>query len=161
MRHIIDYSSERELIGSRLADTAEPDWEEHGDWPILKEICGRYDIGDGLSASEQLSKTLDKSIFENKTQIQKRFEKYLKLLKIEIGGSAITQITTRSKYYRKIIGLSIEVVPLILEDLSKTGFPWFDALEALVPEEQQPERLKDGLMYEDLYEIWLEWGRNY
>ncbi len=61
-------------------------------------------------------------------------------------------------FYRRILALGPQVVPLILEDMKKGhGGAWFQALEdltgenAIVPEHE----VDSSLMIAD----WLEWGR--
>jgi hypothetical protein len=60
-------------------------------------------------------------------------------------------------HYLRIIGMGMEAVPLIHNDLQKTGAPWFVALEAITGRTgigaEHPGNFKKKA------EMWLKWGR--
>lgn len=61
--------------------------------------------------------------------------------------------------YLEVIGLGMPVVPLILEEMSRTGGHWFEALKAITGEDPVPREHwgRIALMRQD----WLDWGRRH
>ena len=65
-------------------------------------------------------------------------------------------VTSHSAYLR-IIGMGPLVLPLILEDLERTGDFWFTALEAITGQDPVPPESRGKI--KAVAEAWLEWGR--
>lgn len=100
-------------------------------------------------------------------QVDKQLETEFKSLAAEWKKdteflSSTIQISIHPKYQR-IIGLGIEVVPLILRELSQHEEPdhWFWALNAITGEDPVPPEHQGRLV--KMKDAWIEWGkrRNY
>ena len=61
--------------------------------------------------------------------------------------------------YQKIIGMGIEAVPLILEELQREPNQWFWALEAITEENPVPAEAAGRVRL--MADAWIEWGRQH
>jgi hypothetical protein len=59
--------------------------------------------------------------------------------------------------YQRIMAMGPEVIPLILQDLSKSSGHWFWALHNLVPPGHDPA--EGTTTIKDATHAWLEWGK--
>jgi hypothetical protein len=57
----------------------------------------------------------------------------------------------------KIIGMGIEVLPLILKEVEKMSGHWFVALDAISP--VNPVRPEDESDFQGVAKAWLDWGK--
>lgn len=88
--------------------------------------------------------------------VAKEFRRLARAIRDNYGPSSDLTDTLFSKEYMQVVGLGPRVVPLLLDDVRKTGRPWFWALEALV----RTNPAKD-VQHGDLAEVarrWLVWG---
>lgn len=89
--------------------------------------------------------------------IEDRFRALAAVWEEETGHlSSINQIATHPAY-QQIIGMGRAVVPLILDDLRRTGSHWFWALTAITGE--QPIPPADRGRVDRMIDAWLAWGR--
>ncbi|MCK4830266.1 hypothetical protein KA005_81865, partial [bacterium] len=71
-------------------------------------------------------------------------------------SSTVLEMSMNSNY-QQIIGLGPNVIPLILERLSKNNEHWFWALKAITGESPVSEQSK-GIVTE-MAQAWLSWAR--
>ena len=69
--------------------------------------------------------------------------------------SSTTDIATNGAYQR-IIGMGMEAVPLILEDLREKPYHWFWALNAITGEDPVPESMRGRVR--EMADVWIRWG---
>jgi hypothetical protein len=61
--------------------------------------------------------------------------------------------------YQKIIGMGLDAVPLILEELQREPDQWFWALEAITDENPVPPEAAGKVRL--MADAWIEWGRGH
>jgi hypothetical protein len=61
--------------------------------------------------------------------------------------------------YQKIIGMGLEAVPLILEELGREPSQWFWALEAITDENPVPPEAAGKVRL--MAKAWIQWGREH
>ena len=61
--------------------------------------------------------------------------------------------------YQKIIGMGLEAVPFILEELRREPDQWFWALEAITEENPVPAEAAGKVR--QMAEAWIEWGKRH
>jgi hypothetical protein len=73
--------------------------------------------------------------------------------------AAMSSITMKSMHpaYQRIIGMGLQVVPLILKEMERTRGHWFWALHAITGE--NPVAPEDAGDIEQMTMAWLEYGR--
>ena len=59
--------------------------------------------------------------------------------------------------YQRIIGMGMDAVPLILEELHREPDQWFWALEAITEEDPVPLEAKGKVAR--MAQAWIEWGK--
>ena len=59
--------------------------------------------------------------------------------------------------YQRIIGMGLDAVPLILQELQREPDQWFWALEAITEEDPVPDEAKGKVAQMAL--AWIEWGK--
>jgi hypothetical protein len=88
-----------------------------------------------------------------------RFEALAAEWREDTGHLSVDSDITSHPAYLGIIGMGAPVLPLILEDLGKTGDFWFTALEAITGEDPVPLESRGKIKM--VANAWLDWGRNY
>src|SRR6266404_5895121 len=59
--------------------------------------------------------------------------------------------------YQKIIGMGVDAVPLILEELQREPDQWFWALEAITDESPVPPEAAGKVR--QMTQAWIDWGK--
>ena len=59
--------------------------------------------------------------------------------------------------YQRIIGMGVEAVPLILQELRREPDQWFWALEAITEADPVPAEAKGKVT--EMAQAWIEWGK--
>ena len=59
--------------------------------------------------------------------------------------------------YQRIIGMGMDAIPLILQELQREPDQWFWALEAITDEDPVPPEAKGKVAL--MAQAWIEWGK--
>jgi len=105
------------------------------------------DVESGVASVVILSDGALKREFDQHAASWKRETQYL---------SSITDIVMHPAYQR-IIGLGLDIVPLILEELEAGARQWFWALWAITGENPVPPEHQGRI--EEMRQDWLRWGK--
>lgn len=89
--------------------------------------------------------------------VKRKFNSLVNKWKEETQFSSTVLEMSMNSNYQQIIGLGPNVIPLILERLSKNNEHWFWALKAITGESPVSEQSK-GIVTE-MAQAWLSWAR--
>lgn len=94
---------------------------------------------------------------EQTNELRARFEQLADSWSADAIGASLATHSTNHPSYRRIIGMGMPAVPLILERLAERGGQWFVALHSItdanpVPPEDRGHRAK-------MCEAWVAWAR--
>lgn len=150
------------------------------------KTLGKFlDLGDGLEQEEATSFCLRKKLFEltpeNKAhklkqipflrprprilyrgeaaKTEKLFSELANQWRRETGHMSIMSDMILHPAYQRIIGMGIDVVPLILRELSQEPGHWFWALKSITG--ANPVKPEDKGRVKKMAEAWLDWGRQH
>lgn len=90
-------------------------------------------------------------------QVRAEFERRARVWKSETAICSQLDKIVLHPAYQRIMALGPQVIPLILEDLSKRPAHWFWALHNLVPEGEDPA--EGAATIREATEAWLQWGK--
>jgi len=88
--------------------------------------------------------------------LRDEFERLSAEWKSDTRFTSSTREIATHRAYQRVIGMGVEAVPLILEDLRKEPHWWFWALRAITGEDPTPPSAKGKLR--DMAEAWIDWG---
>jgi hypothetical protein len=114
---------------------------------------GSIDFLNNVTSSVSIIIEKEKKIEENK----KKFSALVQQWQNETGFISSTSEAVIHPAYQHIIGMGDKVIPLLLNELSKSSGRWFWALKSITGEDPVPEeqRGKTQLMIE----AWINWGK--
>ena len=93
------------------------------------------------------------------TQTPQEFDTLASEWKQETAHLSSPSMIAGHPAYQKIIGMGLEAIPLILEDLKQSKAHWFLALRAIAGE--SPIRPEDRGDVDAMTDAWLDWGRRH
>lgn len=122
------------------------------------EATKRFRVYDSSNVVSQSAETEHVKLFTDGDQkhLELRFRELVTTWRNETMHLSSTTAIVSSFYYYQIIGLGVEVVPLILKELRENGGQWYLALRALTNE--NPVRAEDNGNIKKMKTAWLEWG---
>jgi hypothetical protein len=91
--------------------------------------------------------------------LRERFERLANWWRDDTGPLSSVHAVVGHPGYQQIIGMGKPVLPLIMEDLRKSGDLWFSALYAITGE--NPIRTEDRGNIERMRDTWLKWGEQH
>lgn len=92
-------------------------------------------------------------------QIEKTFFELANQWRRETNHMSIMSDIILHPAYQRIIGMGLDVVPLILRELSKEPDHWFWALRSITG--ANPVKPEDKGRLKKMAEAWLDWGRQH
>jgi hypothetical protein len=92
-------------------------------------------------------------------QIEKTFFELANQWRRETNHMSIMSDIILHPAYQRIIGMGLDVVPLILRELSKEPDHWFWALRSITG--ANPVKSEDKGRLKKMAEAWLDWGRQH
>jgi hypothetical protein len=92
-----------------------------------------------------------------KTSPRERFQRLAAEWKAKSRHMSNTAQMAMLPSYQKIIGMGMDAVPLILEELQREPNQWFWALEAITEENPVPPEAAGKVR--QMADAWVEWGR--
>lgn len=87
----------------------------------------------------------------------KRFERLVVEWKAKSRFMSNTAQMALLPAYQRIIGMGMEAVPLILQELQRSPDQWFWALESITEADPVPQKAK-GIV-KDMAQAWINWGK--
>jgi len=93
------------------------------------------------------------------TQIEKAFFELANQWRRETNHMSLMSDVILHPAYQRIIGMGLNVVPLILRELSKEPDHWFWALRSITG--ANPVKPEDKGRLKKMAEAWLDWGRKH
>jgi hypothetical protein len=91
--------------------------------------------------------------------LRHRFESLATAWREDTGHLSVDTDMTSHPAYLRIIGMGVPVLPLILEDLERTGDFWFTALEAITGEDPVPPESRGKIKV--AVNAWLDWAKQH
>ncbi|HEX8692675.1 MAG TPA: hypothetical protein VF746_09665 [Longimicrobium sp.] len=89
--------------------------------------------------------------------VARRFRELVEVWQRETEHESSPTTLFMHSAYQQIIGLGPDVLPVLLNDLERTGRNWFWALRAITGENPVPSEERGELSR--MIAHWLEWGR--
>jgi hypothetical protein len=97
------------------------------------------------------------TVTRTSTHVVNRFQRLAAEWKQQSGYLSNTAQMAMLTPYQRIIGMGMDVVPLILRELQRDPDQWFWALEAITEEDPVPTEAKGKVAL--MAQAWVEWGR--
>ena len=94
-----------------------------------------------------------------KQELEQEFNELAQLWYRETRMLSSVQQIVLHPAYQKIIGMGVDAVPLILEELQREPDQWFWALEAITEENPVPAEAAGKVRL--MADAWIEWGRQH
>jgi hypothetical protein len=91
-----------------------------------------------------------------RSSLELQFNELVKVWRKETAMHSSLTRKTLHPAYQRIIAMGPEVIPLILQELSKKPGHWFWALDALIQDEPSPAMGTTNL--QEATDAWLRWG---
>lgn len=89
--------------------------------------------------------------------LSQQFEVLVEIWRNETGMYSMDTRKVSHPAYLRIISMSHQAIPLILNELRERGGHWYQALEAILG--YNPIRIAGTVSIRELKEKWLDWGR--
>ena len=93
-------------------------------------------------------------------EVMERFRALVKQWRRETELSGHLSKVVMAPSYQRIMAMGPEIIPLILQELSKSSGHWFWALHNLVPDGEDPAENIGATTIKDASRAWLDWGQS-
>jgi hypothetical protein len=100
---------------------------------------------------------MSQTLIQAKPEVRDRFRRLCKEWKDQSQFLSNTAQMALLKPYQRIIGMGLDAVPLILEELQREPDQWFWALEAIT--EENPVTKESAGIVRRMAQTWSEWGK--
>ena len=90
--------------------------------------------------------------------LEQRFRRLASAWQEAVAYQSSTTVRNNHPAYREIIGLGLEVVPLLLRDLEDNQTHWFAALREITGANPIPESAAGNIP--KMAEAWLRWAKD-
>lgn len=136
-------------------------WWEKDSFAAAYTAEGDWSSGSGSVQGQETELALPYFVYASKVSVDRAIKQLFNDLvsqwraersKVDSGTGIFVH-----QAYQKIIGLGIQVVPFILQELERELDHWFWALAAITREDPVPSPLKGNMLV--MREYWLSWGR--
>ena len=108
-------------------------------------------------AAPMVLRTGTTSSADTPVSLPQQFEMLAEVWRNETGMYSVDTRKVAHPAYLRIISMSHQAIPLILNELRERGGHWYQALEAILG--YNPIHVRGPISIQELRERWLDWGK--